>query len=186
MLRRVPLILIALLALVAASCGKEEYDADHPQVAETEGIYLEVEGLKYQVQISKQLNPALPDDGPYLQGVFDPSEKLGDDEVWFALFMRVENDGDDPAEMARDFIIRDTQETEYRPVQISESNVWAYRPTTVEPKHLYPLPNSPAGERQPNGALLLFKVRRTSLDNRPLELTITGREGEKAIVDLDV
>ena len=191
MLRRVPLILIAVLALVVASCGQEEAEkgslqTENAQVAETEGIYLDVDGLKYQVQVSKQLNPAMPEDSSYLKGVFDPSEKLAEDEVWFAVFMRVENDDEEPAAMARDFVIRDTQEKEYRPVQISEVNDWSYRPTTVRPGHLYPDPNSPAGERAPNGALLLFKVRRPSLDNRPLELTITGPSGQRGIVDLDV
>ena len=192
MLRRFPLILIAVLALVVASCGQEEQDeggfqTESAQVAETEGIYLEVDELKYQVQLSKQLNPALPDDGPYLDRVFDPSQELGDDEVWFAVFMRVENDiSDEPHETADDFVIRDTQENEYRPVSIGEESPWAYQPTTLAPGRKYPGPNTPAGERSPNGALLLFKVRRTSLDNRPLELEVTGPEGQRAIVDLDV
>ena len=192
MLRRVPLILIAMLALVVAACGQEAQDeggfqTESAQVAETEGIYLEVDELKYQVQLSKQLNPALPDDGPYLDRVFDPSEELADDEVWFAVFMRVENDiSDKPHETADDFVIRDTQENEYRPVQIGKESPWGYQPTTLEPGDKYPGPNTPAGERSPNGSVLLFKVSRTSLDNRPLELEVTGPEGQRAIVDLDV
>ena len=193
MLRRVPLLLIALLALVVASCSGQEaqdeggFQTESAQVAETEGIYLEVDELKYQVQLSRQLNPALPEDGPYLDRVFDPSEELDEDEVWFAVFMRVENDiSHEPHETADEFLIRDTQENEYRPVQVDEQNEWSYQPTTLAPGRKYPGPNTPAGERSPNGSVLLFKVRRTSLDNRPLELEVTGPEGQKAIVDLDV
>ena len=42
-----------------------------------------------------------------------------------------------------------------------------------------------SSERQPNGSLILFKLKRFSLDNRPLELTIRGQEN-RAIVNLDV
>jgi hypothetical protein len=98
----------------------------------------------------------------------------------------VENVEHESLQNAVDFEIRDTQENVYRPIQIAPGNVWAYRSTTVEAEELYPHPNSPAGERQPNGALILFKLRRFSLDNRPLELFITGRQGQKAIVNLDV
>ncbi len=50
-----------------------------------------------------------------------------------------------------------------------------------------PLPDSAAFEGPTQGALLLFKVPRLTLDNRPLELVITPPEGgEKGIVVLDV
>jgi hypothetical protein len=188
-------VLIALASVtVLAACGEEEQEAQknesyqsvNAQLAETEGIYLDIEEMKYQVQISRQLNPQLPDDQNYLAGLSEADRRLSKDEEWFAVFMRVENEVDEAKPNAVDFEIRDTQENVYRPIRFGPENVWAYRGTTVPGKELYPNPNSPAGERPPYATLLLFKLRRFSLDNRPLELTITGRQGQQAIVNLDV
>jgi hypothetical protein len=187
--------LLALLCLVAvtglAACGQEEVDpggfqTENAQVAETEGIYVDVDELKYQVQISRQLNPLIRADRDYFEGVSRFERDLASDEVWFGLWMRVENDADHPIPNAEDFEIHDTQENIYRPLRIGRTNPWAYRAVVVEPDKLYPASETPASERQPNGALLLFKVRRFSLDNRPLELVIKGQSGGEAIINLDV
>ncbi len=190
-----PRTLVALLSAAAvlglSACGQEAqepgaFQSENAQVAETEGVYLTLDEMKYQVQVSRQLNPLVVDDKPYMQGISASDRELGSDEVWFGVWLRVENESEERHELAEDFEIRDTQENVYRPVTIDDTNVFAYRPGPIDAKELYPLPNSAAGERSPQGALLLFKVRRFSLDNRPLELLITGREGEQAIVNLDV
>ncbi len=189
--RSLVLLLAAVLALGVSACGQEEveaggYQTENAQVAETEGIYLEVGEMKYQVQISRQLNPLLVDDRAYFEGVSEGDLDLADDEVWFGVWMRVENESEEPQEAAERFTIVDTQENEYVPVEIGEENALAYAAREVEGGKLLPDPNGPAGERQPNGALLLFKLKRFSLDNRPLELIIEGPEGERALVNLDV
>jgi hypothetical protein len=86
--------------------------------------------------------------------------------------MRAENNTKEPQRLARDFEIRDTQENVFRPVFVGPDNVFAYRPEVVRPNEDYPDPNSAAGERSPQGSLILFKIQRFSLDNRPLELII--------------
>ena len=192
MLRRLSLLLMLVAALGVAACGQEsgeegEYQSESAQLAETEGIYVDVDELKYQVQTSKQLNPRLDDDKSYLQGLSDLGRELAPDEEWFAVWMLVQNYAEEPIQTADEFVIVDTQENEYRPVFLGEENVWAYRPLRLEPKETLPGSNTPARERQPNGSLLLFKLKRESLDNRPLELVIRSRRsGEQAIVNLDV
>ena len=52
--RLVTLLLVALAALVVGACGNKEDKTLH---GATEGIYIDVGGLKYQVQISRVLNP---------------------------------------------------------------------------------------------------------------------------------
>ena len=192
---RIPAVLLSLaIALTLAACGEDEqpeqrnesFQSVNAQVAETEGIYLDIEGLKYQVQISRLLNPGLISDRDYLQGLSADDRNLSKDEEWFGVWMMAENVEDEALPNATDFEIRDTQENVYRPVQIGPGNVFAYRGATVDARERYPHPDSPAGERQPYGGLVLFKLRRFSLDNRPLELTITGRQGQQAIVNLDV
>ena len=189
--RSLVLLLAAVLALGLSACGQEAvdpggYQTENAQVAETEGIYLELGEMKYQVQISRQLNPLLIDDRDYFEGISEADLDLADDEVWFGVWMRVENESEEPQEAAERFTIVDTQENEYVPVQIGEENKFAYAAREVEGGKLLPDPNGPAGERQPNGALLLYKLKRFSLDNRPLELIIEGPDGERAVVNLDV
>jgi hypothetical protein len=193
---RTALILLALVASSAlAACGNEPHEpgtlqSENAQVAETEGIYVDVDGLKYQVQLSKQLNPLLPDDRDYLKGISPAQAELRPDEEWFGVFILAQNYEKEAVQAASDFEIVDTQENKYTPVVVGEENVWAYRARAI-PGRDGPLPetlpdsNSPARERQPNGALLLFKLKRFSLDNRPLELNIRGSEND-AVVNLDV
>ena len=189
--------LAALLSLAAvaglSACGgtQEEQDpgqfqSENAQVAETEGIYVHLDELKYQVQISRQLNPLIPADRDFFQGVSAFDRELESDEVWFGIWMRVENDTEEPIPSVEEFEIRDTQENVYRPVTFDRTNVWAYRPVRVQGDKLYPTAETPAAERQPFGALILFKVRRFSLDNRPLELILRSQSGEEAFVNLDV
>ena len=183
-----PLALCA--ALLASACGQEAQDPGGFQteiaiVAETEAIYVPLDGMKYQVQVSRQLNPDIVDDRDYFNGVAEDSKDLGEDELWFGIWMRVENEVEEPRRSIDDFEIHDSQDNVYRPVEFGPGSAFSYRSDVVEGKELYPDPNSPAGERQPYGSLLLFKLRRFSLDNRPLELIMTSEDGEKAVVTLD-
>jgi hypothetical protein len=191
-LRRLPtLLLVALLAVVAAACGNRT--SDPITEGETEGIYVQVAGLKYQVQTSRQLNPLTSDDQSYLQGLAPEDARLRPDEEWFAIFMRVESDDPEnpPLPSAVDFEIRDTQENVYTPVefvQARDRNTFVYQSRIVAPGDTQPLPDTPAGERPPYGELILFKVRRFSLDNRPLELIVKSRQvpQTEGTVNLDV
>jgi hypothetical protein len=73
-------------------------------------------------------------------------------------------------------------------VRIERSNVFAYQGNQrIEGEELYPNLDSPAGERPPYASLLLYKLKRFSLDNRPLELTIDDPAGgPRGVVNLDV
>jgi hypothetical protein len=185
-------LLAAVLALGVSACGNEAqedetFQSENAQVAETEGIYLELGEVKYQVQISRQLNPLLIDDRNYFDEISESDLDLADDEVWFGVWMRVENESPEPQPLASRFRIVDTQENEYVPIRIGEPNPFAYRGGRVEGEELYPNPNSPAGERAPNGSLILFKLKRFSLDNRPLELVVEDPAGGRpVVVNLDV
>jgi hypothetical protein len=196
---RLPALLLVLLAsLVLAACGSEtEQQSGAPGAAaeapgeptegRAEGHYVDIDELKYQVQISRQMNPLLTLDRDYFLGLPDGQMELGDDQEWFGVFLQVQNPGDEAHRLAADFEIHDTQGNTYRPVPMGDVNPFAYRPGPVGPGDFYPHVNSTAGERPPQGALLLFKLRRFSLDNRPLELYVRGpRTGmlERLILDV--
>jgi hypothetical protein len=178
------LCLFAVAALVAAGCGNKE---EKVTLAETEGIYVTVDDLKYQIQISRILNPAAPDDSHYLRGLPD-GEELADDEVWYGIFMRVENDADDPHPTAESFKITDTQEDVFEPIELDPStNDYVYEPTELQPGKLLPALDTPASDNTIRGGLILFKVNAAALANRPLELEIESPSGgENAVVDIDV
>ena len=189
-LRRPLAILAALLASGGlAACGNHADEAAPVVRAETEGLYLDIGDLKYQVEISRQLNPRDVQDRYYLAGLAPADQKLKPDQVWFGVFLRVENDTGQPHQPSNDLEIVDTQEESFRPVPLATTNPFAYRANDRVPANdALPLRDTPAFDTPIRGALVLFKLTLTSLGNRPLELHIVGRTGRQqtGIIDLDV
>jgi hypothetical protein len=182
--RSLTLLLVAVASLALAACGNKEERTLH---GDTEGTYIDVGPLKYQVQISRLLNPNDVEDKGYLTDL-PADQTLAPDEQWFAVFMRVENTSDKAAPAATDYSIRDTEGKVFRPVTMGPKNVFAYRAATLQPKDILPLPGSPAGESTIQGAMLLFKIPVANFENRPLVLQIPSPSGgnETGTVDLDV
>ena len=187
--RRLCAVLAALLACGAlTACGKHQ-STGPVRIAETEGIYLDVSELKYQVQVSRQLNPSDVQDKPYLVGIPEDERELEPDEVWFAVGLRVQNETGEPLQPSADIEIEDTQDEVFEPIELEPDNVYAYRADDMIPaKETYPLLDSPGYDTPARSALLLFKLTLTALNNRPLELKIEGRKApqQTGIVDLDV
>ncbi len=191
--RRTPLrlLLLAVLAvsgLVLAGCGNRH---DIQTLGETEGIYVDVDDLSYQVQMSRVLNPNDPEDAAYLKGLAPGTTEPAKDEAWFAVFMRVSNPTSEPRPAATEFHMVDTQENEFEPVGFEEGvNPFAYNPGELVPGAVYPDPNSISGEGDIQGSLILFKVKHESLANRPVELKISSPAGDGeqagAVIDLDI
>jgi hypothetical protein len=185
--RVLPLLALALLALPLAACGNKEAEITH---GETEGAYLNVGDLVYQVQISRQLNPADPEDRGYLVDLPAGESELAPDEAWFAVFVKAWNEGSKPAAAATEFAVTDTVGADYHPLAIGPDNVFAYRPEDVPGNEQIPVADSAASNNPSvNGSLLLFKVKIDSFANRPLELAIHSpldEEPAEATVDLDV
>jgi hypothetical protein len=182
--RLVTLLFVALAALALGACGNKEERVLH---GSTEGIYIDVGDLKYQVQISRVLNPNDREDRAYLVDL-PADQKLGADENWFAVFMRVENNSDKAAPATDAYSIKDTQGNIYKPVSMGPKNVFAYRPAVLQPEDILPLPSTAAAESTIQGSMVLFKIPVANFQNRPLELQIPEPDGggETGTVDLDV
>jgi hypothetical protein len=182
--RSVTLLLVAIAALAVTACGNKKARTLH---AATEGIYLDIGPLKYQVQISRLLNPADPEDRGYLVDL-PAGEALGPQDQWFAVFMRVQNETSKPQPAAGDYVITDTQGNRFQPIQMGPKNVFVYRAGNVAPKDTLPLPDSAAGQNTVQGAMLLFKIPVKDFENRPLVLSISTptAPGQVGTVDLDV
>jgi hypothetical protein len=181
--RLLTLLLVIVAALAVGACGDKEEITLH---GDTEGTYIDVGGLKYQVQISRLLNPTDREDEGYLIDL-PADQTLGATDHWFAVFMRVENDSDKAERAATVYDIRDTQGNVYRPIEMGPKNVFAYRSAVLQPKDLLPLPSSPAAENTIQGSMLLFKIPVANFQNRPLVLEIhPPAGGPTGTVDLDV
>ena len=171
-------------ALLAAGCGNNQ---ETVTLGETEGIYLDIDDLKYQVQISRYMNPNDVEDKSSLVGLPASTAQPGGDETWFGVWIRVQNPTDETIAPANDFEIVDTQENVYRPIPLDTNiNPFAYKPDPIPPKGLIPEPDSAASETTIQGSLLLFKVKTESLQNRPLEFRFRRGSGTEGVVDLDV
>ena len=184
---------LAVLAALLVSgglgaCGKHHDENAKIQHIEGEGFYLSLGELKYQVQGSRQLNPDDSQDKALLAGIPAGEQKLEPDEVWFGVFMQVENESDEPLRPASDIEIIDTQEDVFKPIKLEQSNPFAYRPEDpIEGGHIAPIADTPAFNTANQGSLMLFKLTLDAIDNRPLELKMeSSTTDQTGIIDLDV
>src|SRR3954471_19727787 len=183
---RLVVLAVLLVALVATGCG----DAESVQTtAETEGLYLDIGDLTYQIEMSRYMNVNDVEDSEYLKGLPSSTAQPNAHEVWFGVWVRVQNQTDKTLRSADTWEIHDTQDKIYRPIPIDTNiNPFAFRiGTTVPPQTILPLSSSAAGQGPIQGSLLLFKLTTDSLQNRPLQLKFSnGQQGQTGTYDLDV
>lgn len=150
--------------------------------------YLDVGPLIYEVQLSRELNPYDTEDATYLAALSPAQRRLKPGEEWFAVFMQVYNEGSAPHPAATSMTITDTQGNFYRPIVPSGHNEFTYKAGLVQPKGRIPALNTVAADGPIQGALLLYKIKVVSLDNRPLEFKIVdpGDAAKTALAELDV
>ena len=179
-----------LVAAGLAACGNKGEKEGHPVViAHNEGIYLEIGELTYQVQISRQLNPFGTQDRFYLRGMTAQQAALKPDEVWFGVFMRVQNESDKVLLPSNNLEIHDTQDVVYKPITPNVTNDFIYRSVIpLKPGDILPFDDTPAYTTPIQGQLLLFKLPLEALGNRPLELRVVSRGAPRktGIFELDV
>jgi hypothetical protein len=183
------LALLAALALVA--CGNSETKVTTGTYAGESGQnapYLNVGPLVYEVQLSRELNPANVEDAAYLQGLTSPQRTLKHGEEWFAVFIQVYNHSSVPHLGASTITISDTQSNVYAPTVPNQTNQFAYRGGFIPAESQIPVASSVAANGGTQGALLLYRIRVVSLDNRPLTIHIVDPKdsAQRASAELDV
>ena len=190
--RRLALSALALLAVLAlGACGESHTRVTTGTYAGASGKnapYLDVGPLVYEVQISRELNPYNVEDAAYLRGVPAAGRLLRPGEEWFGVFMQVYNNTSVPHPVAANITITDTEENTYYPVPLASTNSFAYRPELLAAKAQIPAPNTIAANGPTQGALLLYKIKVISLDNRPLTIKIADplASTQTASAELDV
>jgi len=175
--RILPLAAAALAVLTLAACG----DRHQPTTTgESEGEMIQAGPLLYQVQMSRELNPANVEDREYLAGLAPGTAQPSGSEEWFGVWLRVQNTTGAVHPSAREFKIVDTLGTEYEPVALPAGNAFSYQPGPVQAESgqpVYPDPESAAGAGPIQGSMLLFKLDTSVYGSRPIEFEITPPSG---------
>jgi hypothetical protein len=178
-------------SLALSACGSAHSKVTGGTYAGESGAnapYLDVGPLSYEVQLSRELNPSDTEDASYLQGLSPLQRTLTPEQEWFAVFVQVYNHTSSAQPASSSLTISDTQGNVYSPLQAAAANQFAYRGGLVAANGRLPEPNSTAAAGSTQGALLLYKIKIVSLDNRPLKVTITDPSDPtvRASAELDV
>jgi hypothetical protein len=184
-------LLAALAALALGACGESHSRVTTGTYAGGSGKnapYLNVGPLEYEVQLSRELNPYDTEDSTYLTGLTPLQRLLRPGEEWFGVFIQVYNNRSLPHPAATDFTVSDTEGNVYRPIVPNANNPYAYRAGIVPANSQIPAPSTVASLGATQGALLLYKIKTLSLENRPLTLTIydPADSAQTASAELDV
>lgn len=170
-------VLAVAAPLGLAACGDEEPGVDEPA---REGLALELDGITYNVFITRQLNPRVPPDGAYVTDDAPAGETL------YGVFIQVCNHSDEAHETVSDFLVKDNQENEFEPEELPADNAFAYSPRTLDPDECIPEAGSVAQLGPTAGSMLLFQLPLQTTENRPLELEMEGESGETLTFELDI
>ena len=154
-------LLVPAMAAVAG-CG------GHEEEARREGLALELEGVSYNVLITRQLNLNDVEDRGYAEL---PPAPPG--STYYGVFLQACNEADTPLSTASSFQIVTTQDEEFEPVDLDPDNPFAYEPRTLDPAECLPEVGSVASEGPTGGALLVFEIPIAATENRPLELHVS-------------
>lgn len=171
------LAFLAVLAVAAplAACGKEK----HTEVVE--GQPLELGELRYNVAITRFLNPDDVEDQGYLEG--QPPPPAG--QSYLGVFMTIKNEDDEEAfPSAEEYVVVDTTGAEFHPVE-SESAYALDIAAPVPAGGELPIADSTAAVGVIEGAMLLFLVDDAVSESRPLKLEIESVVGTGE-VELDI
>jgi hypothetical protein len=166
-MKRLASVLILAVAVIPALSGCTR----HHESPEGEGQNVVVDGLTYNVFITRELNLRDPEDHDYYQG---PEAPPGFN--YYGVFIEVCNDVNHThggaSTPVSHFRIIDTRGRQYTPVVLPPRNIFAYRPRPLSAKQCIPTPGSAAATGPIGGSLLLFKIPVPAIENRPLDLEI--------------
>jgi hypothetical protein len=168
---------LGLALLGVAGCGNDlTKEAD-------EGVPIKLGDLELNVQETRFLNPAQPDDKDYLEGQQIPTPPGKD---YLGVFLTMHNGADHPVNLPTDAdtSIVDTTGADYQAIP-SHTPFAAPLGAELEAGGDIPAPDTAAANGPTQGALVIFLVEQSVNENRPLELEI-DYEGENGVITLDI
>jgi hypothetical protein len=179
LLRRLALVACVLgLSVGVAACGEDEPGVDTPA---REGLALDLDGIDYNVFITRQLNPDITPDNTYYTG-----PQPAPDENLYGVFIQACNNSSERRRTTDSFTVVDNQGNEFEPEQADAGSIIAYEPRDLDKKECIPAPGSLAQLGPEGASMLLFRLPLQVTENRPLELEIHGQGDEKLTYELDL
>lgn len=168
--------LVLACALGATGCGPE------PGVHEParEGLAIDVEGIDYNIFLTRELNLEITPDTAYYTG---PPAIPG--RALYGIFLEACNVGDEPRQTTDEFVVEDNQGAEFEPLELEDDNAFGYKATELAAGDCQPEDGSVAQQGPAAGSMLLFDFSLKGLENRPFELVIGSGEHAKR-VELDL
>jgi len=168
---------LAAVLIGAAGCG-EDVKKDV-----VEGEPLELGDLKFNVQITRFLNPSDREDGAYLEGQQVPPPA---GQEYLGVFIEIDNEGSEVARLptAADLSVVDTTGQAYEALE-SDTHFALDLGGNIDAHSEVPAPDTPAASGPAQGSIVLFLVTSNIGENRPLELEIS-RRGEDGTIELDI
>lgn len=179
--RLLMLLCLAVLAAVPAGCGEADVEQGVEEPAR-EGIAVPLDGVDYNVFITRQLNTKIPPDNAYV----DSDTEQGADETLYGVFIQVCNHSDETHQTADAFKIVDSQGNEYEPEELPEDNAFAYHARELPPDECIPEAGSVAQLGPTAGSMLMFRLPLANTEFRPLELEVEGEGDEHLTFELDI
>ena len=151
------------LPLAAAGCSSKQ-----TKLSVAEGTPVTLGNLRYNVQVSRYLNPADAEDQAYLQG----APPLPRDDDYLGVFLQVQNESSGTKQgLPTRYEVTDTAHTTYVPVPM-DNDFSLPLSGDVAAGRSFPSPESAAANGPIQGAMLLFVVHQSANVNRPLTLKI--------------
>jgi hypothetical protein len=179
--RLLVLLCLAVLAAGMAACGEADVEQGVEEPAR-EGLALELEGIEYNVFITRQLNTRIPPDNAYVEAGTEP----GKGETLYGVFLQACNRSDDSHETVDRFKIVDNQGNEFEPEELPEENQFAYHAKELLPDECIPEAGSVAQLGPTAGSMLLFRLPLANTEYRPLELEVEGTGEDHLTFKLDI
>jgi hypothetical protein len=178
--RLLMLLCLAALAGGATACGNKDVKQGVDEPAR-EGLALDLDGVEYNVFITRQLNTKITPDKAYFDG---PEPASG--ETLYGVFIQVCNRSKDTHQTADSFKIKDAQDNEFKPEELPADNAFAYHPGELAPDECFPEAGSVAQLGPTSGSMLLFRLPLQNTEYRPLLLEIQGQGSDHLTFQLDI
>jgi len=177
------LVVLCLAALAAgvAACGEADVEQGVEEPAR-EGLALELQGIEYNVFITRELNPRVTPDSAYVEAGTEPEQ----DETLYGVFLQACNRTDETHEAVDEFKIVDNQGNDFESEELPDENQFAYHGKELLPDECLPETGSVAQLGPSAGLMLLFRLPLANTEYRPLELEIEGSGDEHLTYELDI
>ncbi len=168
---------LAVAAVPMAGCKEDPEELGRHEPVR-EGLSVPLDGVEYNVFITRQLNPSIPPDQAYYNGPPPP-----EGQTLYGVFLQACNQSGRARLPTNRFKVVDNQGNEFEPRELPETNPFGYQARRLQPEECIPQAGSVAQLGPTAGSMLLFELPLDVTENRPLELEIEGETGPEGDPD---